>query len=272
MEIFLKGLLEAGLADVGIHGVALILVFGPVGVVHAAHVAQNVGGVGGVVFPDGGGFHHQTRGIQLQNGGQVLVGNVLDEHVVGQVGHAAQVEFVAQADDAPGLFVGPFFGQLIADPHFFHQQWSGDIRVQTPVHHEVLVVALPGGVVAVQSILKGTGGGDGEVVVVGDAQLLALFQQVIKVLVPVVCGFDHVVVEHQVIAGPVAHQHVAVSVQDVSPGGTDGGDGGVSGCVVGIAFCFDDLQGEELCGVKKHDKAEYTQQHGRPESGHSFHV
>ena len=39
VEVFLKGQLEAGLAHLGIHGVALLLVFFPLLVVHAAQVA-----------------------------------------------------------------------------------------------------------------------------------------------------------------------------------------------------------------------------------------
>lgn len=39
VEVFLEGFLKAGLADVGVHGVAFLLVFFPVGGVHAAHVA-----------------------------------------------------------------------------------------------------------------------------------------------------------------------------------------------------------------------------------------
>jgi len=39
VEVFLEGFLKAGLADVGVHGVAFLLVLLPVGGVHAAHVA-----------------------------------------------------------------------------------------------------------------------------------------------------------------------------------------------------------------------------------------
>ena len=272
VEIFLKGFLKAGLTDVGVHGVALILVFGPVVVIHAAHVAQNVGGVGGVVFPDGGGFHHQAGGVQLQDGGKILTGYVLDENVVGQIGHAAQVKFVAQADDAPGLLVRPFLRQLIALPHALNEQRGGDVGVQTPAVHKVLIIPLPGGIEAVQGVFKGAGGADGEVIVVADTQLLAFFQQIVQVLVAVVRGFDHVMVEYQVIAGPVAHQHIAVAVQDIASGGADGGDGGVGGCVVGVALGFNDLKGKELRCVKKHDKAKNAQQHIRSKTGHSFHV
>ena len=38
VEVILEGFLKAGLADVGVHGVAFLLVFFPVGGVHAAHV------------------------------------------------------------------------------------------------------------------------------------------------------------------------------------------------------------------------------------------
>ena len=125
MEVLLKGQLKAGLTDFRVHGVALILVFRPLAVVHAAKVAQDVGGVLGVVFPDGGGLNVQTRSVQLQNGGQLLVGDVLQEGVGRQVGDTAQVKFVSEADDRPGVLIGPAGGNVVAGTHLLHQHYAG---------------------------------------------------------------------------------------------------------------------------------------------------
>ena len=129
VEVVFKGFLKAGLTDVCVHGVALVLVLGPVVGVHTAHITQHMGGVFGVIFPDGGGFHHQARGVQLQNGAEVFVGNVLDEGVGGQIGNAAKVKFVADAHNGPGHFVIPFLRDLVPGAQLFQQQWGGDVRV-----------------------------------------------------------------------------------------------------------------------------------------------
>ena len=133
-------------------------------------------------------------------------------------------------------------------------------------------MVLPGGVQLRQSVLKGTGTGHGEVVAEGNVQLLALLNQTVQGVVPVGVGVDDVVVEHQVVAGPVAHQDVAVAVQNVSPGGADGGDGGVGLLVVGVAFCFNDLQGKELAGEEHQDKGEEHKQQNSTKTAYSFHV
>ena len=272
VEVLLKGLLKTGLADVGIHGVALILVFGPVVVVHAAQVSQNVGGVGGMVFPDGGGFHHQARGVQLQKGGQVFTGNVGDENIAGQVGNAAKVKFITQADNRPGLFLGPGVGNFVAGAHFFNQQRGGNIRVPAAVHHVVLEVALPGGGIVAEGVLKGTFRGNRQVIQVIHPQLLALFQQPVQVFVPVIRGFDNKVVEDQVVGGTVAYQNLAVAVQNGAAGCPHRGNGGVEGGVVRVAVGLDDLQIKEPGGIQEHNKGEDTEQYPCPESGQSFHT
>ena len=247
VEVLFKGGLEAVLADVGVHGVALFLVLRPLGVGHGADVAQDMGGVFGVVFPDGGGLDHQAGDVQLQQDRQVLVGDILDEDIVREVCNAAQVEFVAQANDGPGFLIGPGLGDLIALPEGLDQQGGSDVGVQTDIPQVALEIVAPGGGIVVQGVLKGPGGGDGEMVVVFDAQLLAFLQQGMQVLVAVVGGLDNIVVEHQVITGAVANQYITVPVQDIAPGRLDAGQRGVDGGVIGVAFGVDDLQVEKSC-------------------------
>ena len=228
--------------------------------------------VGGVVFPDGGGFHHQARGVQLQNGGQILGIHVGDEDVAGQVGDTAKVKFVPQTDNGPGLFLGPLLGNFVELPHLFNQQRGGYVRVPAAVGHIVLVVALPGGGVVGQGVFKGPSRGHRQMVLVLNAQLFTLFQQGVQVFIAVICGFDNEVVENQVVRSAVANQNLAVPVQNIAPGGPDGGDGGVIGCVVSVAVCGDDLQVEKPHGIKHHDKGKQTQQNSRAQACHSFHT
>ena len=272
VEVVFKGFLKAGLADHGIHGVVQFLVLGPVGIIHAAQVAQHMGSVFGVVFPDGGGFHHQAGGIQLQDGGQILIGHVLHEGVGGQVGKAPQVKLVQKSDDRPGVGVRPVLGNVVTAPQLLHQKGGGDIRVQAPVGHVQQEVILPGAGHGGQGVFKRLGLGDGEVIVVSNAQLPALLHQPVQCLIPVGIGLDNVVVEHQVIRRPVAHQHVAVAVQDIAPGGTDGGQSGVCLGVVGIAIGFHDLQHEQFAGKQGQNKSEQYQEQCSAKTAYSFHV
>ena len=231
-----------------------------------------MGAVFGVVFPDGGGFHHETGGIQLQNGGQMLVGDILHKGIGGQVGNATQVKFVAHTHHGASHFLVPFLGNIVALAQLLNQQGSGDIGVQIPILHKVLEIVPPCGGVGSQSILKGTGGGDGEVVDVADPQLLALLHQTVQRFVGAAGAFDNIVVEHQIIAGAVAHQHIAVAVQNIPPGGADGGDGGVGGGVVLFALGVDDLQPEQPSCVKQHHQTEEQKENDGPKAAYSFHV
>ena len=79
-------------------------------------------------------------------------------------------------------------------------------------------------------------------------------------------------VEHQIVGGPVAYQHIAVAVQEIAPGSTNGGQGGVSLGVVGIAVGLDDLQDKELAGEQEQDESEQDHKQNGPETAYSFHV
>ena len=272
MEVIFKGLLHTGLANVGVHGVVLVLVLFPVGGVHTADITQNMGGIVGVVFPDSGGFDHQTGNVQLQNGAEVFVRNVFDEGIGGQVGNTAQVEFIADADNGTGHFFVPFGGDIIPFPEFFDQQGSGNIRVQIPVQHEVLEITAPCGVIVIQGVDEGTFLGNREVIQIVNAQFLALLHQAVQMVISACGGLDNVVVENQVITGAVAYQNVAVPVQDISAGSTDGGQGGVSCGIICVAVGVDDLQEEESSGIKHQHQSKQQQQDHRTKPAYSFHV
>ena len=225
-----------------------------------------------MIFPDGGGFHHQTGDVQLQNGGQILVGDVLNKGVGRQLGNTPKIKFVAHTDDGAGVLVRPALGDFVAFPQLFNEQRRGDVRVQRPVNHEALEVVLPGGGKIVQSILKGAGLAHGEMVVIAEIQLPAFLHKGVQRLVGLAVGLDNVVVEHQIIAGPVAHQDVAVAVKDITTGGTDGGNGGVFCDVVGVAVCLDDLKVKKLHGEQRQNRTEQNQKQDSAKSAYSFHV
>ena len=79
-------------------------------------------------------------------------------------------------------------------------------------------------------------------------------------------------VKFQVVAGPVADQHIAVDIQNIATGRPDTGDGGVGGQVVHLFFGIYHLHGVELEGKKSKHQRHQDQQHAAAESGYSFHV
>ena len=109
-------------------------------------------------------------------------------------------------------------------------------------------------------------------VVIAEIQLPAFLHKGVQRLVGLAVGLDNVVVEHQIIAGPVAHQDVAVAVKDITPGGTDGGNGGVFCDVVGVAVCLDDLKIEKLHGEQRQNRNKQNQKQDSAKSAYSFHV
>ena len=133
-------------------------------------------------------------------------------------------------------------------------------------------MVLPGGGKLAQSVLKGAGLAYREVIVIGDVQLPAFLHQGVQRLVGLAVGLDNVVVEHQIITGAVAYQDVAVPVEDIAPGGTDGGNGGVFCDIVGVAVGFDDLKIKKLHGEQRQDRTEQNQKQDSAKSAYSFHV
>ena len=117
MEVLLKGQLKACLSHQSVHFVGLvfqILVILPLLAVHSAHIAQNMGGILGIVLTDGGGFRIQSGNVQLQNGRQHIVLHILQKHITGQTGHhTTQRQLIAHANDGTGIGFRPFGGDLI---------------------------------------------------------------------------------------------------------------------------------------------------------------
>ena len=273
MEGILKGQLKAGLAHFRIHGVAIVLVLLPLLIVHVTHVTQDMGRVFGVVFPHGGGLNGQAGGVQLQHRGQVRVACVLHKFKGGQGGQAPEGQLVADAQHHAGLFIGPVFGNAVAFPEHVDQQRGGNIRVQAAaVGKEDLEIALPQGRVFLQRIGKGFGLGDGHVVHILDAVLIAELHQVVDLLVGVFGTGQHEVVDHQVVAGAVAHQHLTVAVQDLAPGRFHAGPGGKGGGVIHNAAGLNDLQVKQLEGIEAQQRGKQQSKDAGTPLGQSFHA
>ena len=84
MQVLLKRLFHAGLADEGVHGVALLLVFGVFLRVHRADVAEDMRGVRRLIFAHRAVFDHDARHGQLHDGGEGFRVDVLRQRVVFQ--------------------------------------------------------------------------------------------------------------------------------------------------------------------------------------------
>ena len=76
---------------------------------------------------------------------------------------------------------------------------------------------------------------------IGNAPLLQKIYQLTQRLVGIVRIVDHIVVEYQVVAGPVGHQHIAVPVQDLTPSGSHAAPCGIGGIPVAVRICIPDL-------------------------------
>ena len=176
MEILFKGVLHALSAHHGVHGVAQILVDLLVLVgLHGAGVAENVGSIGGVVLPDGGGLHNDAGHAQLHDGRQLLRAHVLGQAVVvqGNALDGADGELKAHRDQAVGLLVGEVVGDVVVGAEVVHKVLRRHVGIPAAAGEEGAEVPLPDGGIVVQGVGIGLRLADGEVALHVDAQLVA---------------------------------------------------------------------------------------------------
>ena len=83
---------------------------------------------------------------------------------------------------------------------------------------------------------------------------------------------QNIVVDHQIVTGPIGHQHIAPGIENVAAGCLNTGQRGKGGDVVGTAAGGNDLHIIQLKTKKANDEAEQQQQCTHPGAGHSFHV
>ena len=115
VEVLLKGLLDADLADDGVHRIAEILVFSPVLLINRTGVADNIAGGGGVDLTFG-------LGLDLDAGQLVVLFHDLGDKVDARVGRQRIVvvnrklfarHLVAHAHNADLLEVGIRIGHAV---------------------------------------------------------------------------------------------------------------------------------------------------------------
>ena len=117
MQILFKGVLNAGLADLGIARVAELGVFFILRVVHKADVAENVRSVGGVIASHERFLDIDTKHIVFTDYAYKLHIRVLHEYIVRGVYEVTDIDRIAYACNYPRLLGGVIAVYLIAAAH-----------------------------------------------------------------------------------------------------------------------------------------------------------
>ena len=239
MKVGLKGQLRALLTYRGVVGVVQGLIdIVPLGPAHQPHPAQQVGGVGGVVFPDGGGVNIDPGEIgllYLHNEGHL---HILGKDI-GVVGHlpGAERELIAHAHQSPGLVVGQKRVYLIVSPQLVQKGvgagiadplallrsgpdavgllplWQGAGPFQAA--GKGVEVADGAGAGGVKGKNKGGLGGYRECIGPGDALLPTDVQELEKGGIGILHKGG---IQAHIVALTVGDQHPSVTVQNLSPG------------------------------------------------------
>jgi hypothetical protein len=79
-------------------------------------------------------------------------------------------------------------------------------------------------------------------------------------------------VKHQIVAGPVGHQHIAVGVQNITPGCPHTGPGDIGGNIIGTGGFIRNLHRIQLDAEKAQHDTHQCQQKHCSEFCYSFHV
>ena len=223
---------------------SLVLQFLVLAGAQGADAAQHVGGVVGVVLPNGAGGDHRPLVVPVVEDGDQLHGHVRGKDVGGGVHNGPHRQLIADADDLPGLLhgeggvdlkvvpqqpqqgvgTGPGVGELQ-----LLQGLVGEDRVHVLLRRLLLrpaaadqkvgKAAAGGGVGVEEGVGVGGLGGDGQGVHPRDTVLLTQMDEAQDRLVLVRPSGELGAVEGDVEHLPVAHQHLAVAVGDHAPAG-----------------------------------------------------
>ena len=252
MEILLKGLLHAALAHQVVHGVVVVILIFVVPILgkDAAHPAQDMGGIGGVIHPLAGGTCGHACKVAIHHLADDLYGNILGKHIP-----AGHLRAVADPGDEAGLVVGIIVGDLINLPGHVQQLAAADRE-----GHGVL--AGVGDVMLIQPVDKGLPGGiSGE----GEGRRVCQRQGIDpgKALLPAqsdepphggVAGsvvIKALVGEFQSVGQAVRHQNLTIPVGDNAPAGLHGfTPSGAGHGLSPVAVALDDLIVKQHHGEK----------------------
>ena len=127
-EVVLEGGLRAAAADLVVHGVALVRQGAPVVVSggDVAHIPQDMGGIGRLVLPDGGGRDLGAGvGAVVEQGDGRRV-DILRQHIGVGVGEVAAADLVLDPQHHAGLQLAELRGQGEVVPHELDQAGGGD--------------------------------------------------------------------------------------------------------------------------------------------------
>ena len=265
VKLLLEGFFQPVLAHKGIHGIALILEALPLFRIHGGSAPQNMGGIAGVDFPDSAGLHLHTGCVELHERCQLGGIHVGEQGVGGQGGIVPKVQLVTQPQNASHLFVCPVVGNAEAIPHQLDQLGGGYIGIPVVFPQKTAEMLIPGFGVGPGFVLIGLGRRDGKMIHIGDVQLPAEANQLPQALVGFVGVEQAIAGDDDVIAGPVAHQHIAVSIQNFAPGGGNAGIVGVGSGGDGPLAGIDHLQLNQPIGEEADQQKEEAQKQPQPQ-------
>ena len=226
MEILLKGQLHAFSAHLGIHGIAKGLVGVLIGFGrHLGGVAQQMGGIGGLVFPHRGGLDDHAGDAKLDHGGKSLGIHILRQHIVVQrhILDGAQLQLIAHGDQTVSLLRRQLLGQVVLLPELVHKGAGRDIRVQRPGGQIFSEIGGPGLPDVIDGVFIGPGPCHRQMMLDLHAQIVAQVQQLHQILIGTGAVEENEIDHDQIVAGAVGGQHRAVAVQDLAAGGIHSG-------------------------------------------------
>ena len=254
VEIFFKSGFHTRFAHNVIVGVGGVFLVGfPLGVAHAACVAQHMGCISGGIFAGGRGFHRGAGKLAVFQLGDQSNGNVFGKEIRGVTCKRAVFQLIAGGHDAAGLLIGPGGIDLVEFAEEFKKLIGGDVgeRIflrqdffgKSMAHKELLQsIALAGSERFACVVNEGAVCRDGQVIRPGKAVIGAKLHQPPDLAIEILLLAQKGGVEMQRIGGAVGYHHLAVSVGNDTAGGFYlFGDGDGTHRLLQVLFAVNDL-------------------------------
>ena len=266
VQIRLKGVFHAVLADIGVRGVFEQGVFFILLLRHKSDVAEDVRGIVRAVFALVCAVDVYAGELVLHDGGYELHARVLDENIVRGVDGVADVDGISHTGNDAHLLRGVAVIYAVSRAHIAHQLHSrGVVRVDGDRFQIVLLVLdirLEHGALYlghVRVVLKRRLARDGQVVRIRVAVALHHVHKAQYRLVRVLVCKELRRVDREVIHLGVAHEHAPIAVEDVA---ARGGYGALLGrYLVALVIVFLALYYLELVKLVGVDRQQYQHQH-----------